>query len=453
MVKVRFAPSPTGYLHVGNLRTALANYLFAKREGGTFLLRIEDTDLERSDAAYEAALLDDLKWLGLAWDEGPYRQSERTDLYRAHAAVLLKTGLAYKCFCSRERLDEMREAALRKGVPPKYDGACRDLSPQGAAKMESEGRPYVVRFRAPLKAIRIDDLIHGEIHFPADHVDDFILLKQELLPAYNFAVTVDDMLMGITHVLRGADHVSNTPKQIMLFRAFGQDPPRYGHHSLLTGSDQKPLSKRHGATHIRDFRDMGILPQALVNYVAVIGRNVKKEIMSEEELIATFSPGSLSPSDSLFDMEKLLWFNREYIRRSSTASLAAGLGLSPSLNDKVALLKENVKTLVEMKDYLNIFDGSDIEEEGIAYLSGAKSLGEAIASLEETLTRGHLSFDETLKAIEERTGLKKRDLFMSVRIILTGRKHGPPLSEIFPFIGKDAIVKRMSSLKKRLSLP
>ncbi|HEY3278020.1 MAG TPA: glutamate--tRNA ligase [Syntrophorhabdaceae bacterium] len=452
MVKVRFAPSPTGYLHVGNMRTALVNYLFARKEKGAFVLRVEDTDIERSDPAFERALLDDLAWLGLTWDEGPYTQSERTEIYRAHAAVLLKMGLAYKCFCSKERLDRMREEALHRGSPPKYDGTCRDLPAEDAARREREGMPYVVRFRAPARAIRVKDLIHGEIFFPADHVDDFILLKQGLTPAYNFAVTVDDMLMGITHVMRGADHVSNTPKQIMLFQAFGQEPPLYGHHSLLTGADQKPLSKRHGATHIREFREMGILPEALVNYVAVIGRSVKKEIMDEKELIETFSPRSLSPSDSLFDMEKLRWFNREHIRRSSTEKLLEKMGLPDSCREKVALVQENAGTLAEIRDYLDIFEGSTITDESMAYLGGVPSSGMIIASLEEAMKNGVPSFDDALKMVESGTGLKKRDLFMCLRISLTGRKHGPPLTDIFSHISREAVTERISRIKERLAL-
>ena len=452
MVRVRFAPSPTGYLHVGNTRTALANYLFARKEGGILVLRVEDTDVERSEAAYEAALLEDLRWLGIAWDEGPYRQSDRTDIYRAHIETLLEKGLAYKCFCSKERLEEMRKQAQDKGEPPKYDGACRDLDPDAVRDLEKTGKPYVVRFRAFKKVIRVRDLIHGEIQFPADHVDDFILLKQELTPSYNFAVTVDDMLMDITHVIRGADHISNTPKQIMLFQAFGQEPPRYAHHSLLTGHDQKPLSKRHGATHVREFRDMGILRQALTNYVGILGRNVSREIMDEEELIETFSLSSLSPSDSLFDLEKLVWFNKEYIRKLPTDSILLEMGLPAGYRDKVALLQENARTLGEIRQYLDIFEGTGIEDEGSAYLSEAKNLPAIVASLNDVLEDGDPSFEKILRKLEE-TGLKRREFFMTLRVICTGRKNGPPLKDVFPLIGKDMITRRVSWVKARFSLP
>ncbi len=416
------------------------------------MLRVEDTDVERSEAAYEAALLEDLRWLGIAWDEGPYRQSDRTDIYRAHIETLLEKGLAYKCFCSKERLEEMRKQAQDKGEPPKYDGTCRDLDPDAVRDLEKAGAPYVVRFRAFKKVIRVRDLIHGEIQFPADHVDDFILLKQELTPSYNFAVTVDDMLMGITHVIRGADHISNTPKQIMLFQAFGQEPPRYAHHSLLTGHDQKPLSKRHGATHVREFRDMGILRQALTNYVGILGRNVPREIMDEEELIETFSLSSLSPSDSLFDLEKLVWFNKEYIRKLPTDSILLEMGLPAAYRDKIALLQENARTLGEIRQFLDIFEGTGIEEEGSAYLSEAKNLSAVVASLDDALKDGVMSFDEILKKLEG-TGLKKREFFMTLRVVCTGRKNGPPLKDVFPLIGRDMITRRVSWVKTRFSLP
>ena len=451
MVKVRFAPSPTGYLHVGNTRTALANYLFARKEKGSFVLRIEDTDVERSDAAYEASILEDLKWLGISWDEGPYRQSERTDIYRAHIDALLEKGVAYKCFCSKERLEEIRELAAKKGEPPRYDGTCRNLSAETVRKMESDGKPYVVRFRSPKRAIRFKDLIHGDTFFPDDHVDDFILLKQELTPSYNFAVTVDDMLMEISHVIRGSDHLSNTPKQIMLFQALGRTPPQYAHHSLLTGADHKPLSKRHGATQVREFHDLGILPQALANYVAIIGRKVRKEIMEVSELIDTFTVKSLSPSDSLFDMGKLLWFNKEYIKKMPVEELLGELGVPPERRDEVAILQENSKTLGEVREYLDIFDGADIKDDGMDYLSGVADLPAVVKAM-DSLTADSLTFAEVVKELEVRTGLPKRDLFMVLRIILTGRKHGPPLKEVFPLVKKDRVAKRITCLKKQFSL-
>jgi nondiscriminating glutamyl-tRNA synthetase len=454
MVRVRFAPSPTGHLHVGNTRTALINYLFARKAKGKFTLRIEDTDVERSDALYEASILEDLHWLGVDWDEGPLRQSERIHIHLGHARTLLENGHAYKCFCTKEDLERMRAASIKKGQPPRYDGTCRGLSESAVKSLEEAGNPYVVRFRSLEKPIGFDDGIHGRIDFPRDHVDDFIILKQEQTPSYNFAAAVDDMLMGITHVIRGADHVSNTPKQIMLFQAFGQEPPQYAHHSLLTGSDKKPLSKRHGVTSVREFRAAGILPQALMNYVSIIGRSLKKDLLDRDELVETFSLDSLSPSDALFDMEKLLWFNKEYIRKLTVQNLLETLGLTPEYSERVSLLRENAKTIHEFKDLLKIFDSADTSEEGIAFL---REQGDASTVMNELGTilseEGMQSFEDTLQRIGATRDMKRRDKLLLLRVLSTGRKSGPPLGEMFPLIPKDIIMTRIKCLAKEFSLP
>jgi len=452
MVKVRFAPSPTGYLHIGNTRTLLINYLFARARGGSLVLRIEDTDIERSHARYEESIVEDLQWLGTEWDEGPVRQTDRLGIYLDYAEILLEKNAAYKCFCTIEELEQMREDSLKKGKPPKYNGKCRGLSADMVKSMEQEGRPYVLRFKSLEKQISFIDDIHGRIDFPRDHVDDFILMKQEHTPSYNFAVTVDDMLMGITHVIRGADHVSNTPKQIMLFEVLGYKPPQYAHHSLLTGNDKKPLSKRHGVTNIREFRNAGVLPQALMNYVGIIGRNVKKELMDMEELINTFSLNSLSPSDSLFDMDKLLWFNKEYMRNVTVERLLEDAGLAPDLKEKVMLLKENARTLNEIKDLLNIFDRADIDGEGIEYLKAHKDTSIIIGVLETTLKNDiNITFEQLMQELQGTTSIKKKDMFMMLRIIFTGRKNGPPLGEIFHLIPKDIIIKRIAGFINLIS--
>jgi nondiscriminating glutamyl-tRNA synthetase len=454
MVRVRFAPSPTGYLHVGNTRTALINYLFARKVKGSLILRIEDTDVERSDVRYEASIMEDLQWLGVGWDEGPFKQSDRLDIHVGYAQTLLESGHAYKCFCTKEDLERMRSASLSNGAPPRYDGTCRRL-PEGAARaLEQEGKPYVVRFKSLEKPIGFVDGIHGRIDFPRDHVDDFIILKQELTPSYNFAAAVDDMLMGITHVIRGADHISNTPKQIMLFQAFGQESPQYAHHSLLTGNDRKPLSKRHGVTSVREFRTMGILPGALMNYVSIIGRSLKNDFLGREELIETFSLDSLSPSDAVFDMEKLLWFNKEYIRQLPVDDLLKALELPPGYRERVSLLRDNAKTLNEFNDLIKIFESPGTTEEGLAFLGEQKESGTVINELDAILSEEDiLSFDRTLQRIEAATNMKKRDRLLLLRILSTGRKSGPPLGEIFHLIPKDIIMKRIECLRKELFLP
>ncbi len=446
MVKVRFAPSPTGHLHVGNAKTALLNALFAIGREGKLVLRIEDTDMERSDASYEKSILDDLVWLGIAWDEGPLKQTERFDIYKAYVKILLDKGSAYKCFCSHDELEKLREASLKKGEPPRYSGVCRNLSEKEVSDLEQSGKPYVVRFKSLYKTIPFIDGIHGEIQFPRDHVDDFILMKQGMTPSYNFAVTIDDMIMGITHVIRGADHISNTPKQIMLFEAFGETPPQYAHHSLLVGDDKKPLSKRHGATRIKDFREMGILPEALRNYLGTIGRNVKKEIMDMTEMSEDFSLDSLSRADSVFDMEKLYWFNKEYMKHIPLETLLGELDLPPQYGDRVAVLRENTATLAEMKEYLNIFDKPHISEEGLSTLDRIAPPEGFIASLKEVIAdQGDTSsFDTILNTLAGRNELKKKDIFMVLRIFLTGRKSGPPLKEIFQMIPKEIILERIN---------
>jgi len=452
VVKVRFAPSPTGNLHVGNLRTAVLNYLYARNQGGTFTLRIEDTDMERSEIQYEVSIMDDLKWLGIKWDDGPYRQSERTDLYRDFAKTLLEKGSAYKCFCPKEKLEDARRASLDKGEPPRYDGKCRDLSQEDLNNFEREGRPYVVRFKPPRKAIIFKDGIRGQIQFPPDHVDDFILLKQELTPSYNFAAAIDDMTMGITHVIRGGDHISNTPKQIMLFEALGKKPLKYAHHSLLIGNDKKPLSKRHGATRITEFRDMGILNSALVNYIGILGRGVVKEVMNEDELARTFSLRSLSGSDSVFDMEKLLWLNKEHLRRMTIDGLLATTGLNQGYSEKLLLLRENARTLVEMKELLGIFEGTEIANNGLDYLAGASSPHAVVMVVKKVLDDGsEVTFEEILEKVIQAVNAPKKELFLVLRILITGRTDGPPLKDIFHLIPRVHILERIRWLDRKLS--
>ena len=452
VVKVRFAPSPTGNLHVGNLRTAVLNYLYARNQGGTFILRIEDTDMERSEARYETSIMDDLKWLSINWDDGPYRQSERTDLYRDFANTLLEKGLAYKCFCPKEKLENARHASLDKGEPPRYDGRCRALSPEELKSFEEEGKPYVVRFRAPRKAIFFRDGIRGQIEFPPDHVDDFILLKQELTPSYNFAAAIDDMTMGITHVIRGGDHISNTPKQIMLFEAFRKKPPKYAHHSLLVGNDKKPLSKRHGATRITEFRDMGILNVALLNYMGILGRGVMKEVMNEDELARTFTLKSLSGSDSVFDMEKLFWFNKEHIRRMPVDRLLEVTGLDQTYSEKVFLLRENARTVVEIRELLSIFEGTEIADSGLSYLASSSCFQAVVAVVRNALNDSRdITLEDILEKVVHTVDAPKKELFLVLRILITGRTDGPPLKDIFHFIPSVHILERIRWLDQRLS--
>jgi len=449
MVRVRFAPSPTGNLHVGNARTAVLNHLLALKESGTFVLRIEDTDVERSEAKYEEAILKDLEWLGLSWGEGPYRQSERIPFYREHTELLLSRGRAYKCFCTKEVLERERADSLRRGAAPRYRGTCRSLAPEAVLGLEREGKPFVVRLKALTTEIAFVDGMHGPVHFPADHVDDFILMRQDGLPSYNFAAAVDDMLMGITHVIRGSDHLSNTPKQIMLFICFDSQPPAYAHHGLLTGTDRKPLSKRHGATGVADFRAMGILPEALVNYLGTMGRSFKQEFMTLPELAADMSIESYAGSDSLFDTEKLAWLNATHLRALPVSRLLDELGLAPELTDRVALLRDNARTLIELRDQLAMFDGPVVSEEAVEHVLLRKELVQAVPVVQEVLKDGEIQFDELVDRLQKIAGLAKRDAMMLLRITITGQKKGPPLRDVFQIMPKQVILDRVICLQQR----
>ncbi len=453
MVRVRFAPSPTGNLHVGNGRTAVLNYLFARHNRGRFILRIEDTDLERSETLFEDAIGDDLGWLGLAPDEGPYRQSERLDIYRTYAGELLDKGLAYKCFCSKEELEKARADAQRLKIPPRYRQTCRNLTAETIRGLEAQGRPFVLRLKSLERRIAFRDVIHGEMEFPADHVDDFIIMRTGGVASYNFAAAVDDLLMDITHVVRGADHLSNTPKQIMLFLAFGKEPPAYAHHSLLTGSDRKPLSKRHGATTVAEFRSLGILPEAMANYLAIIGRKTDSEFMDRDGLIETFSLESFSSSDALFDLDKLFWLNKEHMRAMEPGLLAERMGLPGVDGEKVAVIRENARTLSEMRSMLAIFDSADVEEEGVSFLSSLKDSSQVPALLRKIAEGDHEDFERLFREMEKGGTLSKRELFMLLRIAITGRRSGPPLKELFRLIPRGSILERIAWLEQRFSPP
>lgn len=335
-VRVRFAPSPTGQLHIGNVRTALFNWLFARQKGGTFILRIEDTDVERSEARYETQLMDNLTWLGLNWDEGPdiggpyppYRQSDKMDVYRAYAERLIQEKKAYYCFCTAEELEREREQALKEQRQPIYSGKCRGLAPEEVAARRSSGEPAAIRLQIPEHPIRFHDIVRGDVEFSNEVVSDPIIVRSGGMPVYNYVVVIDDADMKITHVVRGDDHISNTPKQVAVYEALGLPVPEFAHLSTILGPDRERLSKRHGATSVENFRQMGILPQALMNYLALLGwapSGGDREIFSKDELIKEFSLERVTPSPAVFDMEKLYWFNRHYIKQSVSGDISLTL--------------------------------------------------------------------------------------------------------------------------------
>src|SRR5438105_2748973 len=376
-VRVRFAPSPTGFLHIGGVRTALFNWLFARRERGKFILRIEDTDQSRSTEESIQAILEGLRWVGLDWDEGPFRQTERIDLYRQHAMTLFERGYAYWCVCSAEELEARRKEAQAKGLAQKYDGRCRERG------ITTPGGEAALRFKAPQEGQTvIDDLIKGRVVFENNLLDDLIILRSNGYPTYNFSVVVDDALMGITHVVRGDDHLTNTPRQIPIFQALGFPVPQFGHLPMILGSDKARLSKRHGATSIMAYKDMGYLPEAMLNYLVRLGWSQgDQEIFTRQELIGQFSWKNVQTSAAVFNPEKLLWVNAEYIKITPPFQLAqalvpllqaAGLGgevqnvSAGRLAQLVVLVKERVKTLVEMVEWVRPYFGQAVTYDGEA---------------------------------------------------------------------------------------
>jgi len=339
--RARFAPSPTGELHVGNARTALFNWMFARHWGGDLILRIEDTDESRSSLSYQVNLLDDVKWLGLNWDEGPekdgahgpYKQSERLDIYSDHLKKLIDEDLVYPCYCTEEELDEERQALILSKRMPRYMGKCRNLSDAKREALAAQGRKPSYRFKVPQTSIEFNDLIRGPIKFEGESIGDFIIVRSTGMPAYNFAVVIDDHLMAITHVIRGEDHLSNTALQIMLYRAFGFEPPAFAHHCLILGKDHAKLSKRHGSVSVGEFRRRGFLPEALLNYLGLLGSSFTdgREVFSQSEMIEAFSLERASKSGAVFDEDKLRWLNATYIRSLATDDLM--MRLKPFLQE------------------------------------------------------------------------------------------------------------------------
>jgi glutamyl-tRNA synthetase/nondiscriminating glutamyl-tRNA synthetase len=471
-VRVRFAPSPSGQLHVGNARTALFNWLLARGAGGTFVLRIEDTDVERSTAESEAAILRDLRWLGLDWDEGPdiggargpYRSSERLHLYQSYAHELISAGSAYYCFCAADKLDADRRAALAAGQPPRYAGTCRSIAPADAARRVEDGEPAAVRFRIPEgREVTFADAVRGTVRFHTDVIGDPVILRAGGIAAYNFAVVIDDALMEMTHVVRGEDHISNTPRQILLYEALGFPVPEFAHLSMVMGPDHTRLSKRHGATSVAEFRGKGYLPEALVNYLALIGWSPggDQELMPLEEMARRFSLGDVVAAAGVFDEEKLAWVNRHYLKAAEPIRLAelavpffraAGVDMDPRgaglefLSATVTIATAVVDRLDQVPGRLAfLFDyqpAAALADETVRAEMTADASRAVVASLAEVLAaRGSLDRDAFRAAANEvkaRTGQKGKALFHPIRVALTGRAEGPELDLAVPAIDRGA---------------
>jgi glutamyl-tRNA synthetase len=466
-VRVRFAPSPTGFLHIGGVRTALFNWLFARQQKGVFILRIEDTDQSRSTDESIQAITEGMTWVGLDWDEGPFRQTERIDIYRSHALKLLEKGDAYWCVCKAEELDARRKEAEAKGLSPKYDGRCRDRG------LTNQAGDAALRFKSPQDGETIvDDLIKGRIQFDNRVQDDLIILRSNGYPTYNFSVVVDDGLMHITHVVRGDDHLTNTPRQIPIFSALGFAVPRFGHLPMILGSDKARLSKRHGATSIMAYKDMGYLPDAMVNYLVRLGwSHGDQELFTRQELIEHFSWKNVQTSAAVFNPEKLLWVNAEYIKISPPAQVAqalvpllesAGLqdevhGVSAGwLAQLVVLVKERAKTLVEMVDWVRPYFGQATtcdEEAAKKFLTPAIApiLGKLLIRFETFPAFSKPQWEEAFKQLVEEEKMKMGQLAQPVRVALTGRTASPGLFEVMEVLGRDRTLFRLRQGIERAS--
>ncbi|MSO83890.1 MAG: glutamate--tRNA ligase [Acidobacteria bacterium] len=470
-MRVRFAPSPTGQLHVGNARTALFNWLLARGSGGTLILRIEDTDAERSSRESEQAILEDLRWMGLAWDEGvekggdhgPYRQSERLHIYRAHIVELLSRGQAYRCFCLPEQLEMDRYAALKERKPPKYVGRCRDIPPAEARARVENGESAAIRFRIPAdREVVFNDLVRGEVRFNTDVLGDPVLVRSGGVPAYNYAVVIDDALMEITHVIRGEDHLSNTPRQILLYEAFGWTPPAFAHVSLVMGPDHSLLSKRHGASSVAEFRARGYLPEALTNYLALIGWSPgdEQEILPPDELARRFRLEDVGHSAGVFDGEKLAWMNRHYLKLAAPERLVElsvpylkneAWVLEPTaaaidfLAVVVPLAAASVDRLDQVPARLRfLFDYSAARAlENPAVQAEADAARPVVAALADVLATGgplvdRDAFRAAVAQVRERTGQKGKSLLHPIRLALTGEPEGLELDLAVPAIERGA---------------
>jgi glutamyl-tRNA synthetase len=467
-VRVRFAPSPTGYLHVGGARTALYNWLFARRQGGVFILRIEDTDVDRSRSELVTAILDSLEWLGLKWDEGPIYQSARIERYREMAEELERRGHAYPCFCTPEELQRRRAQAEAEKRPGKYDGTCRNLSPEEAQRRRSAGHPHALRFRVPETGqTSFEDQVFGHIELENREIEDFVLLRSDANPTYHLGVVADDLDMGVTHVIRGADHLSNTPKQILMYRALGAPEPRFAHLPLILGPDRQRLSKRHGATAVSAYREQGILPEALVNFLALLGWTPpgQKEIIALEEMIEAFDLTAVSKSNAVFDLEKLAWMNSEYLRHLGTDRLLAVVEEElksanlwreafatterPRLEACARLLQTRARSVKDFSHSGRAFFTEDFDYDPEAQKKFWKdaSLPEHLDALADRLA-GVQSFDlatveKCLRGLAEERNVKAGLLINAARVALTGQAVAPGLFEVMVALGRERVVTRL----------
>ncbi len=458
MVRVRFAPSPTGHLHIGGARTALFNWLFARHHNGKFILRIEDTDRSRSTEEYIESIIEAMKWLELDWDEGPFRQTERMEIYKAYAYKLLEEGKAYRCYCTPEELEERRQQAMKEGRPPRYDRRCREIK-------NTLDKPFAIRFKMPIEGETIvNDLVKGDVTFKNSEIEDLVILRSDGTPTYNFCVVVDDFEMAITHVIRGEDHLNNTPKQIHIYHALGMNPPEFAHIPMILGTDRARLSKRHGATSVLSYRDEGYLPEALVNFLARLGWSYgDKEIFTRKELIKYFNLEQVGKANAIFNAEKLLWLNSEYIKLTPEEKLLElvnpflikeGYLKEGETLDKdwvcraIKSLKERCRTLKELAHAMRYYllDYVDIEPKAKEkYINSEtipilREVTEHLEALEE-FTQERI--EKIFMDMVNKKGLKLGQVAQPVRVVMTGSTVSPGIYEVLEIVGKEKTLKRL----------
>lgn len=478
-VKVRFAPSPTGYLHIGGARTALFNFLLARHTGGTFVLRIEDTDTERTIKDSAEKLMEAFQWLGLKWDEGPivggpvgpYFQSQRQEIYKKYADLLLGKGYAYRCYCTPEELEAEREEARAQKRAPRYSGRCRNLTPEQEAEFQRQGRKYAIRFRTPDEGVTVvHDLVHGDVPFDNSEISDFVIMKSDGFPTYNFACVIDDWLMGINHIIRADEHLPNTPKQIMIYNALGAPLPKFAHVPMILAPDRSKLSKRHGAQTVEEFREKGYFPEAILNYIVLLGWTPKdstREIMSLEEMIREFDLSRVSSTPAVYDVQKLTWMNGQYMKimdpevvvdRFIPFAVKAGLGSEEELRSRrewlktiVLALRERVHTLTDLCEASRMFfeEPKTYEEKGVTKFfktgSAVEVLSKGLEALSSVEDWSAASCEQAYRRLIETYGIKSSELFHPTRLALTGKTVGAGLFEVMEILGKEECLKRMSS--------
>lgn len=486
-VRVRFAPSPTGHLHIGGARTALFNYLYAKKHHGQFVLRLEDTDQERSSQASVDMILNDLKWLGLSWDEGPeiggsygpYRQTERAGIYQEKINQLLEQGDAYYCFCTPEEVDAMREAAKTNGAHPKYDGRCRQVSLSEAQARVRAGEAHVIRIKAPQTGQTvISDLIRGQVSFDNEQFDDFVIRRSNGYPTYNFVVAIDDALMKITHIIRGDDHLSNTPKQIYIYHALKIPQPAFAHVPMILGSDKSRLSKRHGATSVGAYANEGYLPEAMINYLALLGWSLddKTTIISQDDLIEHFSLDKVSKNPAVFDPQKLAWMNGQYMRSiSEDAYVARAINwlqqqriIAQELTEAqrayagqvVKVVREKFKLLSELPEQVDYFfsepDLDQLDDKALGKLTTAKEqetlFQDLLTCLQQVDEFSQKKLEAAMQAFIDQQQVKFGLLAHPMRVCLTGRVNSPGLFELMVILGKEKTVNRLQAGLKKIGI-